>query len=84
MPGESSFLDQLAWEDLGSEFDGLSDIRVDIPKIDSEMARELEEGDSKYRKLRESLEKIFNGEKREKIIIFAFFRETLKISSTSA
>ena len=75
---ESSFLDQLAWEDLGSEFDGLSDIRVDVPKIDSDMARELEEGDSKYQKLRESLDLIFKGEKQEKIIIFAFFRETLK------
>ena len=75
---DKGILNELAWEDFGRDLDGLSDIVVDLPTIDLELAQRLEEVDSKYQKLLKFLQSRADSGSNKKLIIFAFFRGTLK------
>ena len=75
---EKGVLEDLAWEDVGRDLEGLSDVAVELPPVDLQLARRLEEADSKYRKLREFLKSLIISDRNEKVIVFAFFRGTLK------
>ena len=75
---DKGILNELAWEDFGRDLDGLSDIVVDLPTIDLELAQRLEEVDSKYQKLLKFLQSRVDSGPNKKVIIFAFFRGTLK------
>ena len=75
---EKGILEDLAWEDFGGDFDVLEKSEINFPEIDLGLAHRLEEFDSKYEKLREFLRKLIIDYPFEKIIVFAFFRGTLK------
>lgn len=75
---DKGVLDDLAWEDVGRDIEGLSDADVELPPIDLKLASRLEEADSKYLKLREFLRSLITKDPYEKVIVFAFFRGTLK------
>ena len=75
---EKGILEDLAWEDFGRDFDVLGEPDIDLPEIDLGLARRLEELDSKYDRLREFLTKLTFKSAHEKVIVFAFFRGTLK------
>ncbi|MYA88910.1 MAG: DEAD/DEAH box helicase [Boseongicola sp. SB0662_bin_57] len=75
---ERGILEDLAWEDFGRDFYALGEPDIDLPEIDLGLAHRLEELDSKYERLREFLTKLTVKSAHEKIIVFAFFRGTLK------
>src|SRR5690606_6760614 len=75
---DKGVLEDLAWEDFGRDLVGLPDVAVELPPIDLQLARRLEEVDSKYLKLREFLRSLIISDPYEKVIVFAFFRGTLK------
>src|SRR5690606_9450358 len=45
---DKGVLEDLAWEDFGRDLVGLPDVAVELPPIDLQLARRLEEVDSKY------------------------------------
>lgn len=75
---DKGILEDLAWEDFGRDFDALDESEIDLPEIDLGLALRLEELDSKYERLREFLRMLIVDSPYEKIIVFAFFRGTLK------
>jgi superfamily II DNA or RNA helicase len=75
---EKGMLEDLAWEDIGRDAPGLSEVAIELPPIDLHLALRLEEADSKYIKLKEFLSSLITNYPNEKIIVFAFFIGTLK------
>jgi hypothetical protein len=82
---EKDVLQDILWEDVGIMTEGdddgesdISDVLADVD-VDRDLLQRLEQNDQKYLTLRDDyLRKISNDGKREKVIIFAFFRGTLK------
>jgi SNF2 family DNA or RNA helicase len=83
---EKNYLEELLWEDFGVLEDG-PDNNGAVPdgEIDSPVAygfrydmAALEKGDAKYRSLIEFLKRQLKENPKEKFVIFAFFRGTLK------
>ena len=78
---ETGALADLAWEDFG-ELLSLDESKItlrDTPGNDAGLGRELEASDSKYTKLRDAfLTPLLINNPDEKVIIFAFYRGTLK------
>lgn len=75
---DKGILEDLAWEDFGLDLGGLDNVDVDLPDIDLSLALRLEDLDTKYNKLLEFLRTLFTENPYEKVIVFAFFRGTLK------
>jgi len=75
---EKGVLEDLAWEDFGQDVEKVYDIGADLPEIDLDLAGRLEEIDSKYEKLCGFLRMLIIENPYEKVIVFAFFRGTLK------
>ena len=79
---EQDILEEIAWEDFGGVVAPGQDGPPELPEIDVSLARQLEEKDSKYFKLRdEYLRRLILQDPNEKVIIFAFFRGTLSVST---
>ena len=74
---DKGILEDLAWEDVGREIEGLSEVQVELPAIDLDLTHRLEYTDSKYVKLSGFLRSLIISDPNEKVIVFAFFRGTL-------
>jgi superfamily II DNA or RNA helicase len=74
---KSGHLDELLWEDLGAELGEAGDSVRDVDFEDLISGYDFEAGDSKYREFSQAISQRLCEHPDEKIVVFAFFRDTL-------
>lgn len=74
---KSGHLDELLWEDLGAELGDAGDGVPEIAFEDLISGYDFEAGDSKYKAFAEAIGQHLRDHPAEKIVVFAFFRDTL-------
>lgn len=72
-------MEEILWEDLGimDDWEDQEAESDDLPTMDKETIRLLEDVDSKYARFLEAIDEILHRNPHEKIVVFAFFRATL-------
>ncbi len=75
---ENDTLSELLWEDLGIILDEVGQTDLSLGKVAPEASASLEREDTKYKELLKLIKQRIAQDPREKIIIFSFYRGTIK------